>query len=203
MFLPAQNKNRPTANTEMKRSFSMENELFVLNCSPTISGLKTGNMFSAEYESRAQVGEKLQRLNSLLSPKGMRILALRYTESRVLLYVYRECRLEQDLRNAKAKSILSSCGYTCDDPHACIDRLTERLRNSKEFPHEVGLFLGYPPEDVMGFIENGAKNFKLLGCWKVYGDAQAAKEKFASYEKCTELNRRKIQNGWTLGEIIQ
>ena len=28
---------------------------------------------------------------------------------------------------------------------------------SGEFPHEVGLFLGYPPEDVRGFIENHAK----------------------------------------------
>ena len=34
---------------------------------------------------------------------------------------------------------------------------------SGEFPHEVGLFLGYPPEDVKGFIDHRANNFKCAG----------------------------------------
>jgi len=181
----------------------MSDELFVSNCSPTISGLKTGNMFSAEYKTESEVRAELERLNGLLLPKGLRILPLRYMEKRVLLYVYRKSSLADDLNNEKAKSILCACGYPCGRSESCIAHLAERMRRSKDFPHEVGLFLGYPPEDVIGFIENEAQNFKFIGCWKVYGDVEAAKEKFASYEKCTEQNRRKMKNGWTLGEIIQ
>ena len=41
-----------------------------------------------------------------------------------------------------------------------------------DFPHEIGLLLGYPPEDVSGFIENGGKNFLCSGYWKVYKGRQ-------------------------------
>ena len=54
----------------------------------------------------------------------------------------------------------------------------QRLGQAAEFPHEIGLFLGYPPEDVQGFLEN--RLCKCVGCWKVYGDEQAAQNGFAS-----------------------
>ena len=62
----------------------------------------------------------------------------------------------------------------------------------------MGLFLGYPPEDVRGFIENRAAGCKLIGCWKVYGDVDAAKEKFASFERCTRACK-----GKALDQILQ
>ena len=51
-------------------------------------------------------------------------------------------------------------------PEQCLARLIERLKDADEFPHEIGLFLGYPPEDVEGFIQepNGQK---YTGIWKV------------------------------------
>lgn len=51
----------------------------------------------------------------------------------------------------------------------------------------MGLFLGYPPEDVQGFMECRAKGFRCVGCWKVYGDAEKAQKLFASYKKCTAV----------------
>ena len=53
--------------------------------------------------------------------------------------------------------------------------------------HEVGLFLSYPPEDVKGFIDNGAENYKLAGMWKVYGDEARARKLFAQFKKCTDI----------------
>lgn len=34
----------------------------------------------------------------------------------------------------------------------CIDHLKKRLFTHDGFPHEIGAFLGYPLEDVRGFI---------------------------------------------------
>ena len=42
----------------------------------------------------------------------------------------------------------------------CIVKLIGRLQENEGFPHEIGLFLGYPPEDVLGFIENKGEFFK-------------------------------------------
>lgn len=77
----------------------------------------------------------------------------------------------------------------------CILRLMERLRGGDRFPDEIGLFLGYPPEDVRGFIENKAAGCKCVGCWKVYGDAEAARAVFAKYKKCTDVYRARFAEG--------
>ena len=74
-------------------------------------------------------------------------------------------------------------------------QLIKRMCADEEFPHEIGLFLGYPPEDVRGFIENGAENCKCVGCWKVYGNVEAAKKTFAKYKKCTDVYSRQQANG--------
>lgn len=50
-----------------------------------------------------------------------------------------------------------------------LTRLAQRMEAVGDFPHEVGFFLGYPAEDVVGFIRNKGQNFKFCGRWKVYG----------------------------------
>lgn len=86
-------------------------------------------------------------------------------------------------------------------PAQCIVHLMDRLAAREGFPHEIGLFLGYPPEDVRGFIENNAKCSKCVGAWKVYGDERAAKRLFAKYEKCTNVYVRQHANGNTIERL--
>lgn len=62
----------------------MSDELVVSQCAPTLAGLKTANMFSAEYESREEVTAELRRLNAVLVPRGLRIVPMRFMQSRVL-----------------------------------------------------------------------------------------------------------------------
>ncbi len=61
------------------------------------------------------------------------------------------------------------------------------------FPHEIGLFLGYPSEDVLGFIRNRAGNSKMTGAWKVYGDKEKAERIFEKYRKCTRCYLRRLK----------
>ena len=70
------------------------------------------------------------------------------------------------------------------------------------FPQEVGFFLGYPPEDVCGFIEQGARNYKCVGCWKVYGDEQQARKTFAKYKKCIDAYCRRYAAGQSVEWLI-
>lgn len=119
--------------------------------------------------------------------KGLRLLPLRYQVGRALIYVYRPKKLSCDLRNTTACELLHARGYCAETPAHCIVQLRKRLAEIEEFPHEIGCFFGYPPEDVCGFIENKAKNCKCVGCWKVYGDAETAQRTFAKYRKCTEI----------------
>ena len=72
---------------------------------------------------------------------------------------------------------------------------------SGEFPHEMGLFLSYPPEDVKGFIDHCASGFKCAGLWKVYGDEEKARSLFAKYKKCTEIYCALWQSGSKLEQL--
>ena len=53
-------------------------------------------------------------------------------------------------------------------------------RKGKRFPHEIGVLLGYPAEDVKGFVVNEGKNYLYSGYWKVYGDLSEAKQLFTN-----------------------
>lgn len=141
----------------------MSEEMLVKHCAPTLAGMKTGNMFTCEYESRDELCRDVRHWNLALSHKGLRIMPLRYNGKRALIYIYRPSRLKNDLSDAEAADILKKCGYA-GTPERCIARIAKRVASSEEFPHEIGLFLGYPPEDVSGFIENRAKGCKLVGC---------------------------------------
>lgn len=164
----------------------MQEELIVQLCSPTLAGLKTGSLFSCPYQTEQELMEEVRHLNRRLSPKGIRVLVMR-VRRRALIYVYRPSSLKKDLADESVAGLLKDFGYSVDCAERCVVQLIERLHTCPEFPHEIGLFLGYPPEDVRGFIENKAQDCKCVGCWKVYGDEAEARRRFAQYKKCTDV----------------
>lgn len=163
----------------------MSEDRIVRNCAPTLAGLKTGSLFTCPYHSRQTLREELRQLNRRLTPKGLRCLPLRFSREKALIYLYRPAMLRCDLSDPLAASLLQSRGYDTENCEGCVGRLAKKLRAQEDFPHEIGLFLGYPPEDVHGFIEQGPDLCKTCGCWKVYGDEAAAQEKFDQYKRCT------------------
>ena len=174
----------------------MPEELLVIHCSPTLAGLKTASLFAYTFADDREMRSCVRCWNRRLTGKGLRILPLCFENGRALIYVYRPARLSRDLRHGTACRLLRERGYPAGGTsERCIIRLMKRMREQDEFPHEIGLFLGYPPEDVRGFIENGARGCKCVGCWKVYGDAETARETFAKYKKCTDVYRARYAEG--------
>lgn len=179
----------------------MSEEMLVRHCSPTLAGMKTGNIFSCCFENDEEMKDSIRCMNRRLVKKGLRIIPLRFREGRALIYVFRPSHLVQDFQNDTAYKILTELGYNVKMSNECVVHLMKRLGGSEEFPHEIGLFLGYPPEDVWGFIENKAECCKLVGCWKVYGNVEAAKRTFAKYKKCTEVYCAHLANGKSIERL--
>ena len=179
----------------------MSEDLLIHYCSPTLAGIKTGNLFSCACPSRKDLTRDLCRLNKKLVPKGIRVLPLRVCKGRALIYAYRPNALESDLTDHRARALLLKYGYVPENPNGCVVHLIHRLRSEGEFPHEIGLFLSYPPEDVLGFICNRACNHKCVGCWKVYGDEQTARNIFEKYEMCSKIYSRQWQQGKSIEQL--
>lgn len=179
----------------------MSEEILIRHCSPTLAGIKTGNLFSVRFGSANELKLCVRDWNKALSKKGLRIMPMRFENGRALIYVYRPSYLSKDLSESMAEDILNSLGYGGKTPERCIGELMKRLRQSENFPHEIGLFLGYPPEDVKGFIDNKASGSKCTGYWKVYGDETAAKKIFARYRKCTAIYSKLFAGGRSLDKL--
>ena len=114
----------------------MSEDLIVRHCSPTLAGLKTANLFVAEYTSEEALRNDLRALNRVLGPKGLRALPLRRENGRALIYLYRPKRLAQDLKDAQAAALLEPIGYPCGCPERCIAALVRRLKAQSAFPHK-------------------------------------------------------------------
>ena len=178
----------------------MSNEILIRCCAPTMACLKTGNLFNCAFSRPEEMTEELRQLNQRLTRKGLRILPLRWRDGKALLYLYRPKMLERDLRDPLARRLLSECGYACVDANACLIRLISRLRTEEDFPHEVGLFLGYPPADVEGFMHR-KDSYRLSGLWKVYDDAESALRQFARCRHCTKVYLDCFSRGFTLDRL--
>lgn len=179
----------------------MPDDILAKYCSPTILGFKTGSMFTYCFKSDKDKKENIRRLNQSLSSKGLRVVPLRQTDNKTLIYMFRPSKLKKDLTSDTAQQLLKQFGYQSSACGQCIARLVSRINETDSFPHEVGLFLGYPPEDVCGFIENKAANYKCCGLWKVYGDEHKALQTFEKYKKCTKLCCSLIAKGCSVEQL--
>ncbi len=179
----------------------MLEELLIRHCAPTLAGLKTANMFSCAVSSWEEINDRVRGLNRILNSKGLRVLPLRCNKGRALIYVYRPSHLARDLSESAVSEMLESYGYPDGCPERRIATLIRRLRENDDFPHEIGLFLGYPIEDVIGFITNHACNSKLTGCWKVYGDEREASRTFEKYKRCTAAYYKRWSQGISVEQL--
>ncbi len=179
----------------------MSDDYLIRQTAPTLAGIKTGSLFTCQYESYETVKDEIRAFNRTLVKKGLRLIPLRRSETRVLLYLYRPSRLRNDLAAPCAEEILRREGYAELREDYCLCEIGRRLRRFGDFPHEIGLFLSYPPEDVKGFMENRGSGCKCVGCWKVYGDEARAKRLFRKYKRCTERYCRKVAQGKSIGEL--
>jgi hypothetical protein len=179
----------------------MSEILLVTHCAPTLAGIKTGSLFNCRSLCGRNLHNEVRRLNRLLNSKGVRIKILREREERALIYVYRPKYLAADLKKDGVLVFLQSCGYRIQNVYGMVQQLVEHLRSTEQFPHEIGLFLGYPLGDVKGFIANQGSNCKCCGCWKVYTDANYAQVLFERYRRCTGVYYRKFTEGFSIQRL--
>jgi len=170
-------------------------------CAPTLAALKSANLFNYRFESRDRVLTELDEINGELNCKGVYVEPLLWKRDTVLIYAYRQSLLEAELMQEGVSELLMQYGYTECSIKGCLKHLKMRLYQYDCFPHEIGIFLGYPLMDVIGFIRNEGKNCKCCGIWKVYCDESEAKKKFDKLRKCTRVYAEVFSTGRSLTQM--
>lgn len=82
-------------------------------------------------------------------------------------------------------------------------RFREYKAGKADFPHEMGIFLGYPLGDVKGFIEHHGRNCLCSGYWKVYENEEKACETFRLYARVKQIAMDMVRQGMGFGMAEQ
>ncbi|MGI6012557.1 MAG: DUF3793 family protein [Ruminococcus sp.] len=165
-------------------------------CGPVLAGVKTSNIFMAKG-----IGE-----NQLMEIFSDTPLACRKIYQDMYLVYWPE-RIQREIMDKRIQHFLRKYGYRVFWTNGVLDRLCKRMERYKKgldvFPHELGIFLGYPLEDVQGFIDNRGKNYLYCGYWKVYGDVKEAKRLFARYRMAKAAVFAAVRRGWSVKALAQ
>lgn len=82
-------------------------------------------------------------------------------------------------------------------------QLQERICLSPSLPDEIGLFLGYPVEDVLRFMQDhGQSAYPLRGSWRVYHHPQQAEATFNAFRACRQCWLQAMQKGCSLPQVM-
>ena len=170
-----------------------------LQCAPVISGIKISNLLTIPAKS-------LRELSVVLKKTELSFRILYPGRERLVILIYRETELKEYLEREEVMAFIDECGYETSDISKIfpvfVKRYMRYMELKQDFPHELGLFLGYPIEDVEGFIKENGKNYLYSGYWKVYKDAELKIRLFKNYEKVQTEIVRLLYEGLDIMDII-
>ena len=170
-----------------------------LQCAPVISGIKISNLLTIPAKS-------LRELSVVLKKTELSFRILYPGRERLVILIFREAKLREYLAREEVMAFIYKCGYETSDISKIfpvfVKRYMRYMELKQDFPHELGLFLGYPIEDVEGFIKENGKNYLYSGYWKVYKDAELKIRLFKNYEKVQTEIVRLLYEGLDIMDII-
>lgn len=173
------------------------------HCAPALAGIKPADLIALPGEGD-ETDALLASYSAALAGAGISLRPLCRCRSRCLVLVYRRDRLERQLEQEEVARLLERDGYPlAGGLEAMLDHLASRMAGSGGFPHEVGLFLGYPAEDVEGFRRHGGQGYKYSGLWKVYSDVERAQRCFRQYGCCRRALCRRLEAGYRLVQLFR
>ncbi|MBQ9899830.1 MAG: DUF3793 family protein [Acholeplasmatales bacterium] len=170
--------------------------LLAIHSSPAICGIKASNLICIDYNE--SIYKEIEELNRK-HPK-LRFYVLKRTDSKVLILVYRKNVFERTLLNSDNINYLRSIGYDTSSIENMLSDLKDRL-NDDEFPHEIGVFLGYDLDDIKSFT-SGEKCI-YVGYWKVYSRLNEKMEIFNRYTKCRDCVINLINKGFPIESFMR
>lgn len=159
-------------------------------CSEVLAGVKPANLISLTNRKRP-CGRNLynlwqshhDKLSTCITDVCFRVLQTR--ERALLLFCYNPDLLVAHLNHSGIRVLLSKAGYDASlSGEALLEELCRRIKDSDVFPHEIGLFIGYPTKDVAAFMGLVKLPFACQGLWKIYGNPDKSLQLADRFKTC-------------------
>ncbi len=171
-----------------------------LQCAPVITGVKMSNFLIVTSNDEGKV-------HAILKQTGIIPYCLYRQHNKISFLLFRFKKLMEYLQDSEVQKFLKRIGYRDLSLVGILRNFQYRykayMNQRKDFPHEMGVLLGYPIEDVWGFMEQNGKNYLYSGYWKVYRDVNEKKKLFAQYENAKEELILWLEYGYEIRSLIQ
>jgi len=183
----------------------MDFSTILINCTaPTLCGIKPSCLFSLDADNYNKNYNLILKLKKDLNSLNKKLIIINKKPNLYLVFVYDSLLLFTYLNSYVNLLYLISKGYVINkNKEYLIAQLLSRLKNSKEFPHEVGIFLGYPLKDVVNFEKDKGKTSLYSGLWQVYDNTEQAILLMQRYKTCTRLCLDQLNKGISIPNIIE
>lgn len=160
--------------------------ILIYNIVPVICGYKCASLITFSNKNK-----NMNKLWKTHKDEFLRNINLKYyelvqTEEIYTVLFYAENKLRNIIEDSDVRDFLKELGYK---NNFTLLKYLDKLRNrfDEGCPHEMGIFLGIPLEDVKGFINNDGKKYLYCGYWKVYSHIKKALITFENYNKAKEM----------------
>ena len=170
--------------------------LLAIHSSPALCGIKPSNLICIDFDE--SIYEEIEELNKK-HPK-LCFYILRKEKNRLLILVYRKDIFEKSLTNDECINYLEDIGYDTSSIDNMLNDLKERL-SEEEFPHEIGVFLGYDLNDIKSFVEGDKCIY--VGYWKVYSNLDEKLKIFNKYTKCRDCVINLVNKGFPIENFMR
>ncbi len=168
-------------------------QLLLQHAAPCMVGVKAANLIAWPGENKPLLAA-LKAIREDLSAQGLAYRLLPGRKKRLLLFLYRPQDLQACLAKPACRACLRRFAYPdLADISAQLKHLAQRLQSynldggkaKDSYPHEIGLFLDYPPAEVEAFMA-GETAQAVIGSWKVFCDPECARCRFAQFKLAQE-----------------
>ncbi|QXM06859.1 DUF3793 family protein [Crassaminicella indica] len=150
---------------------------------PVILGAKPSELLSFPNNDKA-FDEKIHKIHYYFrNCKKISYKIFPFSHQSTKVFFYQTKSLEAVLKDPRNARFLKSIGYPKvynleDYLNHMIDKIMQGT-----MPDEIGLFLGYPLKDVIGFMGHPSLRLTKVNGWRVYGDATLSDQTYNEFLK--------------------
>ena len=186
-------------NMESKESIE---KFLLFNSSLVIANIKPSVTVNIKKNQGVIYNNWLKYGENFLEKVNLSHTILREKDSALILLIYKDELLENYIFKEKNRKFLNKIGYANIDSVEYYIKLLKIRYQIYKCPHELGIFLGIPVEDVIDFMECNEK--KCLGCgyWKIYNNYDEAIEIFRKYDEIKFKTVSDLNKGIPIENII-
>jgi hypothetical protein len=164
-----------------------EKWLFV-QISGVLLGGKSGELLSLPVEQFSMSMDEQAAVIAKLSEEwGLCCHILYKTHKSIKIIIFNETKVARTLNCITPCMLSEKMNYTGSiNPAGFVREIAERWQKQDAVPHEIGLALGYPIKDVLGFM--GLNSLECTGVcgWKIYGSPDLSFEWWNKYKTAKE-----------------